>query len=279
MASSKVWTGFIRFGQLNIAVFLNVGCRDSKQITFKTLHSECNTPLNKPYFCSTCDVKVPANEVVKGYESPDGYIRVTQDEINSMAPESEKVMEITDCILWDEVDPLYLAESFYILPEGPGRKAYSLLVKSLQETGRVALAQVCKSNREHLALIRPKGNGLMLHFLWYDNEVNIVPEFENLPLAALTPGEIKLGAKLAESRAAEFDPESFENGFEKRVLQLISSKMDSAVQAPSPVKDTPTTAPVDLMDALRASITAPKPKRAIHLEKAPEKKGKKKKAA
>lgn len=280
MASTKAWKGFLKFGVLNVPIFLNVGARDSKQISFNNLHSKCNSQLKAPKYCPTCDERVPDDEVIKGYETPTGFIRINKTEIDSMAPASEKVIEISDCVKWEDVDPLYLAESFYVLPDQPGLKAYSLLVKSLTETGRVGLAQVSKNNREHLVLIRPKGNGLMLHYLWYANEVNRVPEFDELQPASLSPAEVKLGAKLVESLASDFQPEHFRNGFEERVAQLIASKMDETVQAPTPIQSTQNIAPADLMEALKASLAQPRPRRQITLEHAvPVKSNKKKKRA
>lgn len=277
--ATKVWKGALQFGLLSIPIYLNVGARDDR-IDFKSLHDKCHTPLNKPYFCSHCNEKVDSKNTVKGYETGGKYVILTNDEINSMAPASEKVMEITDCVLAEDVDPLYLAESFYMLPEDAGRKPYSLLAKALEATGRVALAKLTKSNRENLVLIRPKGNGLMLHFLWYASEVAEVPEFDNLNAAPLSQGEIKMGAQLVESLSSAFQPKTFTNEFQERVTQLIASKMDESVTPPPPVQFTQSSTTVDLMEALRASLAVNKKKPEVKPTPIPATKpAKKKKAA
>lgn len=271
----KVWKGFIHFGLLPIPVALSVGSRD-RHMSFNNLHSTCKSQLTQPKFCTTCDKHVPADEIIKGYATGGGFIEITKEELESMAPASEKVMEISDCVKWDDVDPIHLAESYYVIPEPPGVKAYSLLATALRESGRVALAQLSKSNREHLVLIRPKDQGLVLHFLWYANELTQVAEFDNLKQAALAKNEISMAVKLVESLASPFQPETFENQYEKRIATLLASKTDETIQAPTPVKATERSV-VDLMSALKGSLDRPRPKRSV--EPSPEPSKKKKRAA
>jgi DNA end-binding protein Ku len=159
------------------------------------------------------------------------------------------------------VDPLYLAESFYVIPEPAGAKAYSLLVQALAQSGRCAIAQLTKSNREHVVVIRPKGAGLIAHCLYYPSEVHSIPEFDALTDCAVKPEEAKLAAKLVENLAGDFDPRQYQNGYEARLSQLIASKLKGEVVAVP--KAAPQGAPVvDMLEALKASLAKKKVKKA-----------------
>lgn len=266
--ANKTWKGYLNFGLLSIPVYLNVGAR-SESISMNMLHEKCKGRISMPRKCENCNRPVDSNEIVKGWPvGEDKYVVLTQEEIDNLEPESSKVMEIEACVKASEVDPLYLAESFYLLPEAPGMKAYSLLVKALKDSDRVGIAQLTKSGRENIVLIRPKGNGLMCHYLYYEKEVRKVPEFDSLAAPAVSANEAKLAMKLIESLAAPFAPGKYKNGYEDRLNQLISSKLDKTVAAPTAIK---TTAPpvMDVMAALEASLN--RPKRAISLrdEEAP----------
>jgi DNA end-binding protein Ku len=273
---TKTWKGYVQFGLLSIPVYLNTGARDDKSIGFNTLHKKDKGRVRMPKTCEICEEKLEAADIVKGYQLADkSYVLVTDEELDAIEPESSSIMEIKHCVDAKAVDAIYLAESFYLLPEDPGRKAYALLVKALADSGKVAIALLCKNNRENVVLLRPKQNGLIAHFLYYANEVNRNPEFESLTPPAITANESKLAAKLVESMAEPFKIEQYKDGYRERLNVLIASKMDKTVKAPAPIKaQTPKV--MDLMAALEASLKRP---RAVALEDAPVDKKKTRKSA
>lgn len=256
--ATKVWRGFLNFQLISIPVYLNVGARDNAGISFNNLHDKCKGRVRRPDTCEVCNQRVTSAEIIKGYETTEGqYAIITKEEIEAIEPESGKVMEITACVEARAVDAMYLAESFYLLPDAPGVKAYGLIVKALADSGRVAIAQLTKNNREHVVLLRPRGNGLVAHFLWYENEVCKNAEFDSLKAPLLTANELKLAGKVIEQLVAPWRPEQYKDGYQERLAQLVQSKLDKTVSAPTPVKTT--AAPVmDLMAALEASLKAPK---------------------
>jgi DNA end-binding protein Ku len=262
MSERKVWKGFLNLGMLAIPVGMTTGARD-KYTELNNLHSKCNSKITMPKTCAVCEVPVPSDELVKGYATGGEYVLLSEAELESIAPATEKVMEITECVKWAEVDPMYLAESFYLVPEKPGEKAYGLLVNTLTDSRRVAIAQVTKNKREHVALIRPRGNGLVVHFLYYPDEVNESSEFNSLTQPELSGKEIKLAKQLVDSLESEFDPTQYENGYDQRLNQLIASKLDKAVKAPAPVKSVAAIGG-DITKALEASLI--RPRRKITLE-------------
>src|SRR6266403_1751982 len=274
----KTWKGFVTFGMLSIPVYLNTCARD-KRIDMHTYHVACDGQVKMPKYCPICQVQLQASEIYKGYETGTGIVKITEAELDGITPETGHIVEISECVKWDQLDPSLLAESFYILPDTAGAKGYSLLTKVLRDSGLVAIGQLTKNGREHVVVLRPKATGLMLHFLWYESEVNRVPEFESFESAALTTTEIKLGTQLAQSLVSDFDHAKFEDGYAMRLTTLISSKLDKTIQPPTLVKAM-TPAVMDISSALQASLANPKRKAAAE-EAAPKgkAKGKGKKAA
>jgi DNA end-binding protein Ku len=255
--ATKVWKGYVTFGLLSIPVYLNTGARDS-HIALTNLHRGCGGRMKMPKICDKCKASITPDQIMKAYEvGDDSYIEITADELEAVQPTTEKIMEITECPKWADVDPMLLAESFYLLPDPAGLKAYSLLVKALDDSGRVAIAQLTKNNREHVVLLRPKGNGLIAHFLYYPNEVNQVVEFTSLKPAPLAANELKLAAKLVDSMATDFDHGQYENGYDMRLNSLIASKLDKKLPMPKFEKaKEPKT--MDVTAALMASLERPK---------------------
>jgi DNA end-binding protein Ku len=278
---NNVWRGFLSFGMLSIPVCLKTAARDQK-VELHTYHSVCKSGMKKPSYCATCEkVNVPKEEIIRGYDTGDGIVPISDEELEAITPATEHVMEISECVALEQVDPIYLAESFYLLPDAKAgaaaNKPYSLLVRTLTDTKRCAIAQLTKTQREHIVLLRPKGNGLVLHYLFYASEVHREPEFENLTMASLQPNEIKACTQLIESMENDFDPASYSDQYFQRLNTLIASKLDDKIAAPVPVKGVTKTVTVDLMSALTASLANVKPRRHISVDETPVAKGKSKK--
>lgn len=261
--ASKVWQGFIQLGMLSVPVYMTTAARD-KRIDMHQYHTKCNGRINKPTVCLACDPSraLPADEIYKGYEvSADKILRIEKAELEAIQPQTEKIITISHVLDAKDLDLLYYNESFYVLPDVAGRKAYSLLAQTLQKSERIAVAQICKGNREHIIVLRPLKNGLAAHFLYYQDEVPMVAEFEQLDAVELRPEEFKLGTQVLAQFEGDFDMGEYEDGYRGRLNRLIESKLDKTVSAPAPVKIAakPTQ---DLMAALTASIAAKPPQRA-----------------
>lgn len=263
--SNKQWSGFVNFGLLSIPCYLKVGARD-RRVELNNFHSACNGRIKMPKFCPTCNVHLEPTEIYRGFDTGNGIVKLTDEEMEGITPASEKTMEISECVKWAEIDPVYLAESFYLLPDDAGRKAYSLLVKALNKSGRVGVVQLTKSSREHIAVVRPRGNGLMLHYIWYPAEIAHVPEFETLQPAVLSANEMELANQLVESMAVPFNPSQYEDGYLQRLNTLIGSKLDKKIAAPTPVNVPSRPATVDIAAALASSLAMKNNNRAIRLE-------------
>jgi DNA end-binding protein Ku len=247
------------------------------------LHNVCGTRIRQQLFCPHCERTVERSEIVKGYpESKDSFIVVNPDELKAIAPPSERNMDIVQFVKSEEIDPLYFETSYYAVPEEPGRKAYQLLVHTLEKSGYAAIAKVAMHQHEYTVLIRPRANGLTLHTIYYQDELNQLAEYGKPGAAEIRPQEVELAERLVENLAAPFEPEKFADEYQKRVLELIEAKREGKeVRAAAPAKVAPV---VDLMEALQRSLSAAgrkPPERAeeIHPAKAPRKRPAKKRVA
>jgi DNA end-binding protein Ku len=261
--ATTVWKGHLTFGLISIPVRLFAAAR-GERVSFNQLHSVCNSRLKQPLFCPVCNRQVERSEVVKGYEyDKDQYVLLSEEELDKIEPPSAHVMEILQFVKLDELDPIYLDSSYYITPEEAGLKAYTLLMKAMQETGYGAIAKLTMHQREHIVIIRPGAKTLSLHTMFYSNEVR---NADALPIdkVEVKEQEKKLAEQLIQSLAAPFEPEKYRDEYSDNVRALIGAKLQGqqVTQAPQPHL-----APViDLMDALKKSLAE---KRAPASAKAP----------
>ena len=260
--ASTVWQGYISFGLISVPLRLFVAAREH-HISFNQLHNVCGTRIRQKLYCPHCERDVDRDEIVKGYEvSKDNYVRITSEELKALEAQSSETMEIQQFVKLPDVDPLYYQTSYFSVAEDPGRKAYSLIHKGMQDLKVGAIAKITLHQREQIVMIRPYENGLVLHTLYYPEEIRAVAEFDNQPEMEVQKAEIELAEQFMKQLTAEFQPEKLKDEYESRVEQLIESKQG---EAPAPEKQPKKKmAPViDLMEALKKSM-------AQHGEKAEE---------
>ncbi len=250
--ASTIWKGYITFGLISIPIRLFAAAR-TERISFNQIHEPCNSRIKQQIFCPVCNRTVERSELVKGYEvEKDNYVIVGDEEIKKIAPESQETMEILEFVKLDEVDPLYFDTSYYITPEDPGRKAYQLLLETMRKSGYAAMAKIAMHQREHTVIIRPREEGLTLHTIYYANEVRAIPEYGQTKNIEIKPQEIALAEQLVQSLAATFDPEKYEDLYQKRLTDMIEAKREGKVVAETSGRKL---APViDLMAALQRSL-------------------------
>jgi DNA end-binding protein Ku len=250
--ASTIWKGYITFGLISIPVRLFAAARTDR-ISFNMLHEVCSTRIKQQLYCPTCERVVERSEIIKGYEAEkDTYVTVTDEELKKVAPESSQSMEILEFVQLSEIDPLFFETSYYATPEEAGRRAYQLLLETMQKTGYAAMAKVAMHQREYTVVIRPREDGLTLHTIYYANEVRAIPEYGQTKNTEVKPQEIQLAEQLVKSLAAPFDPEKYEDAYQTRLAEMLEAK-----QAGKTVKETKTKrlAPViDLMAALQKSL-------------------------
>lgn len=250
--ASTIWKGYVTFGLISIPVRVFAAARTDR-VSFHQVHEPCQTRIKQQLYCPTCERVVERSELVKGYEAEKHHlIIVEEEELKKIAPASRDTMDILEFVKLSDVDPLYFDASYYVLPEDPGKRAYQLLVETMEKTGYAAMAKLAMHQREYTCIIRARGRGLTLHTIYYPNEVREVPGYGATTDIEVKPAEIQLAEQLIRSLAASFEPEKYEDAYQKRVLELIEAKSQGRT-----VKETSTRklAPViDLMAALQRSL-------------------------
>jgi DNA end-binding protein Ku len=251
--ASAAWKGSLTFGLLVVPIRLYTAAH-SERMNLHQLHKECHTRLKQPLFCPHCNRQVERSEVVKGYEyEPGHYVVVTDEEIKKITPSSSKTMEILAFVKQEQIDPIYFDSSYVVMPERDSEKAYALLLKTLEDSGRVAIATVTMHQREYTVFIRPRSHGLTMHTMYFANEIRKVAGYgETEKHVKLKPQEIKLAEQLVETLSEDFKPEKYHDTFQEQLKALIEAKMKGKAIR---VEQAPARAPViDMMEALKRSL-------------------------
>jgi len=250
--AASVWTGYLTFGLISMPVRLFSGARGAR-VSFHMLHRDDHVRVKQQLVCPAEDRAIDRSEVVKGYEFRKGeYVIIEPEEIKKIEPKTAKAMEILEFVKQEEIDPVYFESSYYLAPEEAARKPYALLVKAMKETGYVGVAKLAMHNREYTAFLRPYEKGLMLHTMYYQEEIREAPDF-GTEHASLKEGEVKVAHQLIEALAAEWDPSKYYDTFEENLKKLIKAHMEGK-EVVAVEKPRPSAAPTDLMAALKASL-------------------------
>jgi DNA end-binding protein Ku len=251
---ASLWSGYLTFGLISMPVRLFSGAR-GERVSFHMLHRDDNSRVRQQLYCIEEDKPIDRSETVKGFEFRKGeYIVVEPEEIKKIEPRTAKAMEILEFVKAEEVDPIYFESSYYLMPEEAGRKPYALLEKALEDSGYYGIAKLTMHNREYTVILRPHDGGIMLHTMYYQNEIREVEGFGKLdvePKAA----EVKIANQLIEALAGPWEPEKYQDEFQENVKKLIKAHMEGkeVVAVEKPKKMAPV---VDLMEALKKSLAA-----------------------
>jgi DNA end-binding protein Ku len=250
--AASVWTGYLTFGLISMPVRLFSGARSSG-ISFNMLHRDDLQRVKQQYYCPAENRVVERSEIVKGYEfRKDEYVVIEPEEIKQIEPKTAKTMEILEFVKNSEVDPVYFESSYYMMPEEAGRRPYALLTKALEESEYVAIAKLTMHNREYTVFLRPHKGGMMLHTMYYAEEVREVEGF-GAPDVELKDAEVKVAHQLIQALADEWDPKKYRDDFQENLKKLIEAKLEG--QEVTPVEKPKKLAPVvDLMAALKQSL-------------------------
>jgi DNA end-binding protein Ku len=250
--AASVWTGYLTFGLISMPVRLFSGARGTR-VSFHMLHRDDNARVKQQLYCPVDEKVIERNEVVKGYEFRKGeYVVIEPEEIKKIEPKTAKAMEILEFVKQEEIDPVYFESSYYLAPDEAAKKPYALLVKAMKDTGYVGVAKLAMHNREYTAFLRPYEKGLMLHTMYYKEEVREAPDF-GTDHASLKEGELKVAHQLIEALAAKWDPTKYYDTFEENLKKLIKAHLEGK-QVVAIDKPRPPAAPTDLMAALKQSL-------------------------
>jgi DNA end-binding protein Ku len=274
-------SGTLSFGLVSIP-FKIYTAASAEGVKFHQLHDKCGNRIKYQVYCPTDDEVVQRSDLIKGYEYAKGqYVRFDADELKALEEEKTHNLEILEFVPLDSVDFVHVEKSYYLGPDKGGHKAYRLLSEAMQETGRVALGHHVTRGKSHLVLIRPYKQGLIMHQLFYENEVRDFGDIDLGDEVSFKPAETKMARQLIEQLSEDrFEAERFRDEFRARVLQAVEEKVAGHEITTTP--EAPQAKVIDLFEALKASVEQSQSGQKSKLKppkKAAAKKTRKKKAA
>ena len=254
--ASTVWKGHLTFGLVSLPVKLYSAAR-SETVSFNQLHKSDHSRVKQVLYCQAEDKPVPRAELVKGYEyEKDKYVVVDEEEIKKVAPRTAKTMEILEFVKASEVDAVFFESSYYVAPDDAGEKPYALLFEALRRSEYLALAKIAMHNREHIVLLRPGKHGILMHTMYYTDEIRQVEEFRT-DISLVKEKELELAMSLIENLTGAFEPEKYKDTYRENLRALIAAKVEGkeTVEPPAPTHLAPV---IDILEALKMSIAEAK---------------------
>jgi DNA end-binding protein Ku len=258
-----IWSGSISFGLVNVPVKLYSAVH-SQGLSFHQFEEGTNARVRNKRVSEKTGKEVDYDDIVKGYEVKKGqYVMVEPDELAEFAPRATRTIDIEDFVALDEIDPIYFDATYYLAPENSdgARKAYALLLKAMEEQGKVAIGRLVMRNKQYLAAIRPLDKVLGVSTMRFHDEVVSPSDIEGIPTGRsaprAAPGEVKMAAQIIDSMSREWDPKRYEDTYRVQVLDFLKKKAagKEIVVEEEPEEQAEV---VDLMAALEASLEAAK---------------------
>ena len=255
-----IWNGSISFGLVNIPVGLALATAPKARqsdVSFRTLHRECGTPIRNKRWCPTHEREVGADEIVKGWEVAKGEFVMVEDADLEAIQQSDdsRSIEITRFVGLDEVDPVYLDRTYYLAPAqaAAARRPYVLLLEAMKQANMGAIGRFVLRGAEYFCLIRPKGEALALETLFLAEDVRSQAEIEEAVAGTeVRTAELDLAAQVMQSLVGDFDPSELVSDYRRDLRAMLEAKLQGReVARPEPVPETPV---VDLMEALKRSV-------------------------
>jgi DNA end-binding protein Ku len=254
MPAHSIGSGTLSFGLVSIPVKMFTAA-SSESLSFNLLHEKCGGRIKQQQICPTCNEVLDRSSLVKGYEfAKEQYVRFTEEELKKLETDSSRMIEIEQFVPLEKVDPIYFEKTYYLGPDKGGDKAYRLLTDAMLKVDRVALAKFVMRGKENLVLIRATQDGLMLHTMFYADEVRNFGEIDKGKEASVRPGELDLALRLIdELSSTEFKPEQYHDDYREKVLHVIESKVEGK-EITSAAPQAQQTQVIDLMEALKQSL-------------------------
>ncbi len=249
----SLWKGSISFGLVNIPVKMYVATHE-REYKFVMLHKKDLSQIRYARICKTEDKEVPWNEIVKGYEyEPGEYVVMNDEDFKKANLTKSKTIEILDFVKEEEIDTLYYSKPYFLEPEKNADKPYVLLREALKKSKKVGIAKFVIHNREHMAVIKPYENAIILNELRYSDEV-ILPKELNFPEnEKVAPKELEVALKLVDQLTAHFNPKKYKDTYNEEIKEIIKQKAKGKKVHPKGKEPKPSKVQ-DIMSLLKASL-------------------------
>jgi DNA end-binding protein Ku len=257
MAARAIGSATVSFGMVSIPIKLYSATEAGAAITFNWLHKKCGSRLKQQSYCPQDNEVVSRDDMVKGYEfAKDRYVTFTADELKALEEEATQTVEINEFVPIEKIDPIYFDRPYYLAPDKGGDKAYRLLAKAMEQTGRAALGRYAARGKQYLVMLRPVGDALVMQQLHYAEEIR--PRSE-VPVGdgQVKDAELKLAVQLVEQISTdEFRPEGYQDDVRARARELIQKKVEGEEISVAPAESHRGAQIIDLMEALKASLSS-----------------------
>jgi DNA end-binding protein Ku len=254
------WNGSISFGLVTIPVGLAPATKPAARqsdVSFRQLHRECGTPIKQKKWCPVHEREVTGDEIVRGWEVSKGEFVVVEDvDLEALEQhDTSRSIDITGFVPLEEVDPIFFDRTYFLAPAAApaARRPYALLVNAMRETGTAGVGRFVLAGKEKLALVRAKGDALVLETLFVAEDVYSQAEIEEaVEEIAVKKAELDLARQVIASMASDFDPADLVSEYRGNLRAMLEAKLEGReITVPEPEAETPV---VDLMEALRLSV-------------------------
>ena len=255
MPPHAIGSGTISFGLVAIPIKL-YGATASSAVSFNLLHARCGSRIRQQQFCPQCNQVVDRAELVRAYEfAKDQYVQVQEEELKGLEGEASRTIDIAEFVPLDKVDPIYFEKTYYLGPDKAGEKPYRLLADAMARSEQVAVARFVMRGKENLVLIRAAQGGLMLHTMYFADEVRSFGEIDKGESAKIKDSEIDLALQLITGLASDdFKPENYQDEYRQRVMAMIDEKVAGKEITTAPAPAARSSQVIDLAEALRQSL-------------------------
>lgn len=250
----SIWSGSISFGLVNIPVKL-LSAVDQGGLSFDMLSKKDMAPIRYARIDTKTGKEVAWKDIVKGYEYTKGkYVIIDDKDFEKASPEKSKSINIGQFVKEEEIDPILYEKPYYLIPAKGAEKTYRLLIKALEETKSVGIAEFMLRNRVHVCTVKAYGDVLLLNQMRYQDEIRELPEVEGTKNEKISAKEVQLAVKLVQQLSEKFDPASFKDTYVDEMEKIIKAKAAGKQirVATEPKKSTATVK--DLMSVLKQSL-------------------------
>lgn len=264
MAPRAYWKGFLRLSLVSCPIQLFPATSEREKISFNQVNRETGNRIRYRKVDEESGEEVPASDIVKAYQVDKGqYVEINDEELEAIALESRKSIDIDEFVPKSEIDDLYHLRPYYIVPDGDaGTEAFAVIRSAIDEMDMVAIGRVVLTSREHVIAMQPRGKGIMGMLLRYPYEIRGEKEyFDDIPTVKITRDMMELAQHIVKSKSGHFEPEEFEDHYEAALKELVAKKAKGIKIVVPAAERTPTNV-VNLMDALRRSIRSEQPGKA-----------------
>ncbi|MES2177872.1 MAG: Ku protein [Gemmatimonadota bacterium] len=256
-----IWKGSLAFGLVNIPVELRPAVRAGEKLSFRQLDKKHHKPIKYDRVSTVDGKSVPWSDIVKGFEISKGkFVVIDAKDFKSAEPEMSRVLEMTDFVPSDSIDPRYFDSPYFLVPREGGDKAYALLRDALEATGKVGIGTFALRQKQHLAAVKPMGNALVLELMRFNAEL-VDPDEMKFPTSAgakVRPQEREMAVKLIETLANEFDPAKYKDEYHEKLKAIIKAKAKGKALPVEAIETRENTKIVDLVARLQESLAASK---------------------